>query len=138
MKILVPITQGGERSGEPQYTSTEWDNMSPKQRLKALSDIKQPKKGVSFEFTRDEALRLQDAGRFNGPQIGGFAKNLLGVRTETFVDGEGDIMVKLLAQFNQDTKPTLPNNTLVGTIFPIHLIRSLDTVIMTGSGPVSQ
>lgn len=139
MNVIRPISVVGERDGrEPQYMSVGWNFVPDQERAKALKDIALPESMVHFEFTRDEALKLQSWGRFNVPQIEGFDVNLLGVTTQTFVDNEDDIMINLLARFRQNKQSTLPDNTVVGTIFPSQLTDFLDEVILTGPGPVSR
>ncbi len=83
-------------------------------------------------------LNFKAGGVFNGPQIEDFDVDLLGVTTQTFVDDEGDTMINFLARFRQNKQSPLPDNTVVGTIFPPQLTSILDEVIMTGPGPVSR
>ena len=137
MHVLVPMSQGGERTCEPYYTSNDWNSLSVEKREEALKDIKNPEKDFRFKFTRDEAIRLKQEGMFNGPAIGGFERNLRDVMTQTVIDSDGDTMIKLLARFDQQKHPTLPDDTLVGTIFPRQLTQSLFR-ILTGPGPVNQ
>lgn len=138
MNVLTPISPGGERIGEPHYTSTAWSELSAENRARFLKDLGSPDSGVRFEFMGDEGRNLRTWGRFNGPEIGGYAEQLLGVKTRTLVDKDGDTMIELLGQFRQDTSHPLPNNTIVGTLFPRQLTSILDEVIVTGPGPVSR
>lgn len=131
MNVLVPISAGGERTGEPQYTSTVCGALPDEDRKKFLNDLENPESGVCFEFTGDEGRRLRDKGRFNGPEIGGYATQLTGVRTRTFVDDDGDTMIELRGQFRQDTSHPIANNTVVGTVFPHQLTRVLDDILTT-------
>ncbi len=63
MNVIRPISGGGERDGrESQYVSFGWNFVPDQERAKALEDIATPESMVRFEFTRDEALKLQSWG----------------------------------------------------------------------------
>lgn len=132
MNVLVPISSGGEqRTGEPQYTSTQWSSLPDEDKTRYLEDtLRRPGSGVRFEFTREEALKLKDEGRFNGPPIGGYAVDLLGVTTRTIRGDKEYTMIQLLGKFRQYELQPFPNNSVVGTIFPSQLTNILDQVLL--------
>ena len=139
MKVLIPVSPGGERTTEPQYTTTEWDQLSPKARTKAQKDIRKANSGVCFEFNHDEAKRIIDKVGFNnGPFILSDDPNLLGIRTKTYVDEDHEVMIQFLGIFRQDGTHPVPKSNLIHTSYPQQLIDHLDQILLTVSRPVSQ
>lgn len=137
MNVLKVVSIGNERTGEPPHTSTAWGELSDEDRAKALKDIAHSENGVQFEFTDDEARKLEKAGLFN-VALGGWLQNLLSVKTQTFVDGDKETMIKLLARFEKPEVCGYPDNTVVGTFYPNQLVRNINQILMTGPGPVNQ
>lgn len=137
MNVLNKISIGGERTSEPQYTTTEWDTLLAEQKTKALKDIADPESGVRFEFNRDEALNLISQGFNNGPVIGGLDAHLLSMTTKTIVDGDQDTMIQLFAKFPDHIKGRMQNGTRIGTIFPHQLVSHLDQILSTEPRPVN-
>lgn len=138
MNVLTRISTGSERTGEPQYTATEWSTLSAEQRTKVLKDIANPESGVRFEFNRDEALKVISQGFNNGPVIGGLDAHLLGMNTKTIVDDDQDIMIQLFAKFPDHINGRMRNGSKIGTIFPRQLDSHLDQILMTNPLPVNQ
>lgn len=138
MNVKVPISSGGERTGEPQYTTSAWNELSVAERRRYLEEIAHPKRGVQFVFSRDEALRLQKGGLFNGRQIGGYIDRLLGVTTKTLVDTDSDTVVRLLGQFEQIGAHPLPNDTIVGTLLPRIFTGNFTRVMNVETGSINQ
>lgn len=128
MNVLVPNSPGGERTGEMSQTILVWNDLSAPAQNRLLNKFADPNSGVQLDFDAEEAKRLNDLGRFNSMQLGGFAGDLTGATTNTFVDDDEDVMTNIFATFKPSAHG-IPDGTRVGTVFPGQIASILKKVV---------